>query len=236
MTTDDVVNIVQALPTARAIGDDAYWQKAVPAILNPVLDEIASSYDFDFVMREYDDVVTVTSQAEYEVRGENNELRDIVSIRLGSSKKVLTRFRTLDADNYLSGGNTLGSVGAWYVFAVTNTGHPIVTLFDTPTTADVILYIRYRMKTPGIRIFPDSFSNVIALGVLAWLGGSLVFTGQNAMDSRHQGQFNAGFRYQQALKTMINRYRTGGADIDLAGVDPQITTANKLRSDINRVG
>ena len=236
MTTDEVTVIVQALPTARSIGDDAYWQQTVPAMLNAILDEIASAYDWDFVMAEYGTEVTVASQADYDIRGAKNELRDIMSIRLGSAKTVLAKLRTLDADNARSGGGTFGGVKAWYSATLTNDGFPVVTLIDTPSVAGTALWIRYRTKTPQIHNFPDSFANVITLGVMAWVSDGIALSGQNMMNSRHQGQFNAGHRYQQALKNMIARYRTGGSDIDLAGVDPHITLANKRRSDLYGVG
>lgn len=235
MTTSDITALVRTLPVAASIGDETYWSNAVPVILKQVLDEIASSYDFNFVMSEYSSVQTVADQADYNIYGDNYGLRDIISIRLGSDKDVLAKLRPLDADNLLSGGNTLGGVKGWYSFKTTNNGYPVVTLFDTPSSGGDTLYIRYRMKNIPIQAFPDSFGWVIARGVLAWVASGQVVQGQNGPTSFSLQQ-DAEFRFRQALARMIQRYRSGGADIDMVGVDPHITLTNKRRANLNRVG
>lgn len=218
MTVSDVSKLLASLPQAREAGNSAYWNSVAPTILEQVLDEIATSYDFDFIMNDYSSVVTVADQSEYNIYGANNDLRDIMSVRYGSTKKVLEKVRTLDADDYLSGGNTVGSVAAWYPFKMNNQGFPIITLFDTPTTAGDALHIRYRMKKVPIERFPPSFGYVIAYGVLAWVS-----------DAHYP-------LWMKALKKLIKRYETGGKDINIAQVDPHIVDGHNRRANLNRTG
>lgn len=218
MTNNDVVKIISSMPEARQIGGASYWRVTVPILLPTVLDEIVISYDFDFIMNEYSTVVTVVGQADYEVQGANRDLRDIVSIRYGADKKVLTKLRPLDADDLLSGGATLGATNAWYQFKLTNDGYPIVTLFDAPGSAGDALHVRYRMKDVPVERFPSSFSWVIAHGVLSYIN-----TGHRLM-------------FERALKKMIKRYKTGGKDINLTQIDPHLVLGHTRRADLTGIG
>ena len=228
MDNDDVVKVIAAIPEARKLGDEAYWEGVVPALLKQVLDEISCAYDFGFVLKQYSDVVTVVDQADYEIKGDKNyDCRDIVSIRLGTNKKVLTRLRPLDVDGLVSdvSGAIFGSVAAWTEFELSTANYPKITLYDTPKTAGEALHVRYRMKDVPLNRFPESFGYVIARGVLAWLGDTQI----SATETR------VGL-YRNALKEMIGRYRTGGKDINLAQLDPQIVAGNAQRSSLNQVG
>ncbi len=218
MTTDQVVKIISSMPEARKIGDDSYWKTVIPYMLQPILDEISVSYDFAFVLDEYSDVTTVADRSEYTMSGRNHTLRDIISIRYGSGYRVLDKLRTLDADDLKSSGSTFGDVAAWCSFKLSDSGFPIVTLFDTPATSGEVLYVRYRMKDVSIDRFPASFGWVIAHGVLSWV----------QVDFRPE--------FIGSLKKMIQRYRTGGKDISLATMDPSITTGNRLRASLNGIG
>ena len=218
MTNDDVVKIISAMPEARQIGDVSYWRVVVPTLLPTVLAEVTVSYDFDFIMNKYSTVVSVAGQADYEIRGANRELRDIVSIRYGADKRVLTKLRPLDADDLLSGGAMLGGTNAWYQFKLTNDGYPIITLFDAPGSAGDAIHVRYRMKDVPVERFPSSFSWVIAHGVLSYI------------NTDHRLMF------ERALKKMIKRYKTGGKDINLTQIDPHLVLGHTRRAALNRIG
>lgn len=209
--------IVAATPEGKAVGSETFWSQTIDSVLEPVLDKIATVYDFDFLMNEYSDVVTVVNQADYELTGANKDLRDVMNIRLGSDKDVLTKMRTLDADDYRSGGETFDGVQAWYQFKLNSQGYPIITLMDTPSSVET-LYIRYRKKEISLKDFPDSFSHVIVDGVLGHLS-----------DAKYR-------RFERSLKQMIKRYRTGGRDINLVGVDPHVTLGHSRRAALNRSG
>ena len=227
MKINDVVKVISAMPEARKIGDEGFWAATVPALLNQVLDEIVAAHDFNFALKVYSTVVTIANEPNYEISGTNHDLRDIMSIRFGTNKKILGRWRPLDIDNLVSdvSGSTFGSVAAWSEFELSNGGYPIITLYDTPTTAGDALHVRYRLKDVPIERFPDAFGFVIARGVLAWLGDSEI--------SAHQTRIGV---YREALDEMISRYRTGGKDINLAQVDPVIVAGHAQRSKLNQVG
>lgn len=218
MTSAAITDIIAALPEARKIGDAAYWSQIVPKILVAVMDEVVTSYDFDFTMREYSDLVTVANQSDYTVEGENGDCRDVVSVRLGSDKKPLARMRTLDVDvlSYLS---ALGGVTYWDPYTRTDY-YPVIRLVPTPTASEAgqELWIRYRKKEIEITDFPSEFGYVLAQGVLAWI------------DPNRRRSFEA------RLRKMVRRYKAGGRDVQLMPIDPQRAVANEEIVDVYGAG
>ena len=81
-----------------------------------------------------------------------------------------------------------------------------------------MLYIRYRKKEIGLKDFPDGFSDVIVDGILGYLS-----------DAKR-------IRFERSLKNMIRRYRVGGRDISLVGMDPHLSLGNARRAALNRMG
>lgn len=218
ISKDQIKKIIPSTPEGKQIGDETYWSQVIDAVMEPLLDKIATVYDWDFVMKEYSSVTTVADTASYTISGSNYDLRDIVNVRYGSDKKVLSQIRALEADDLLSDGNTLGSVQAWYQYGSDAKGYPIITLVDTPDTTGDALYIRYRKKDISLDDFPDSFSHVFVDGILGYLS-----------DSKY-------LRFERSLKQMIKRYRVGGRDINLVGMDPHLSLGNSRRAAQNRIG
>ncbi len=212
----DIVNVIASLPGSKAIGDKSYWEKVAPSYVNIVLEQVIAQYDWDFIMDEYSDVTSVAGQADYTLKGKNNSLRDIVSIRYGTELTVLSKMRTLDADEALQNTPSLATVSSWYQALRSSQGFPIVTLIATPATTGAILRVRYRVKNIDLSRFPSEFDHVIAYGVLAWVDPNLVQL----------------FNFQ--LKKMIKRYRVGGKDYQPVSFDPHIMRTNRKKAALNR--
>jgi len=213
VTASDVTKIIAALSEARSIGDEAYWAEVVPLIVPHVANEIANAYDFSFTMSEYSSVVTVANQSDYTLSGTNFNLRDIISIRYGTDKRPLTRLRTLDADDAVY-DRTITEVQYWHEFDTDASGYPVVTLIDTPAVAGEILYVRYRLKDIPLGLFPDGFGYVLVRGVMAFLR-------PDKTDA-----------YERALRGMIERYRSGGKEAQIAPIDPHLALGNQQIADV----
>lgn len=218
ISKEQLAIIITATPEGKAVGDATFWTQAIDALLKPLLDKIATAYDWDFVMEEYSTVTTVADDATYTLSGANKNLRDIVNIRYGDSKKVLTKIRALEADDLLSGGGSLGSVTAWYQYGLDDHGYPQIVLVDTPGTSGETLHVRYRKKEIGLKDFPDSFSQVMVDGIFGYLS-----------DTKY-------IRFERSLGQMVRRYRGGGRDISLVGMDPHLSLGNARRAALNRIG
>jgi len=217
ITVENLTKLIATLPEARAINpNEDYWKQMVPTVVSSVLDEITSAYDFDFTLNEYS-TTSVSGQAEYEITGDDYDLRDIAGIRYGTDSTIIQRMRALDAHDLLEGGSNLGAVQAWYQSGVTANGFPKVTLMDTPSSA-VTIKVYYRKKNLELTMFPDDFGYVVARGVLAWVSES------------HRLMF------EKALKQMIKRHKVGGKDYMMAQLDPHVVHTNRKISDLYGAG
>lgn len=208
MDVSKITEIIAALPQAREIGDASYWSNVVPKVVDHVVDDIVTSWDFDFAIGEYSDDSTVSGTAAYVLRGANNDLRDIVSIRLGSSKKILDRYRPQDMDALLNANQEPTGVFGWYLSNRHGDGFPEVTLVNTPTTAEA-LYVRYRKNGLTLADIPDEFGHVVVRGVLGWMQPGLIGL------------------YRDALRVMVERYKAGGRDVSLAPFNDHMMRTNK---------
>lgn len=216
MKNKDIANVVASLPQSKAVGDMAYWNKVIPSYVDLVIEKIVMAYDWDFAMDEYSSVTSVSGTADYTLTGKNNSLRDIVSIRYGTKKTVLSKMRTLDADEALQGNPSLPDVSSWYQALRNAQGFPIVTLVATPASTGDVLRVRYRVKSISLDRFPSEFDYVIALGVMAWVHPD------------YMGLFN------RALKGMVKRYSLGGKDYQPVSFDPHIMGTNRKKASLNR--
>ena len=218
ISKEQLAKVVAATPEGIAVGDKTFWSQTIDALLEPLLDKISAAYDWDFVMEEYSDETTVADTASYTFEGSNKDLRDVVNIRYGDSKKVLSKIRALEADDLLSDDGGLGGVKAWYQYGLDDHGYPQIVLVDTPATTGETLHVRYRRKEIGLKDFPDGFSDVMVDGVLGYLS-----------DAKR-------IRFERSLKRMISRYRVGGRDISIVGMDPHLSLGNSRRAALNRMG
>jgi hypothetical protein len=216
MKIDDIVKVVASLPQAKDVGEMAYWEEVTPSFVNLVIEQVVANYDWDFIMDEYSTVTSVSGQADYTLTGRNNSLRDIVSIRYGTEKTVLSKMRTLDADEALQNSPSISSVSSWFQALRDAQGFPIVTLIATPTATGDILRVRYRVKNIPLDRFPEEFNYVIAYGVLAWVAPD------------YTRLFNS------KLKNMVKRYSLGGKDYQPVSYDPHIMRTNRKKATLNR--
>ena len=226
MKLDDVVKTIASVPEMANIGDKTYWRNTIPSMIQSIIGDMNSDFDFDFTLAEYSSEATVASQTDYEIRGVNNNLRDIQSLRIGDPKRVLRQIRPLDADLVIADINSRTTSSSspvnsdtimWYQHHTTNDGYPIITLVDTPTGVET-LHIRYRLKDLTINNIPDIFLHVVVRGVMAMANPA------------HETMF------RQLVKKMVKRYRVGGLDINTVTIDGHIALMNQKISNLNGVG
>ena len=85
MTTNDLVNIIEAMPDIRIIDMvAANKRKAIQQLVPVALDEVVVSYDWDFAT-DVADKDTVADQAEYTLEGNDDDCRDIINVRYGTT-------------------------------------------------------------------------------------------------------------------------------------------------------
>jgi hypothetical protein len=216
MTVDSIAQIITAIPEMRVVSADKdYWISVIGEVVEQVIAEIGTAYDFDFTLKDYGSVTSVADTAAYKLQGRNSDLRDIVAIRYGT--ELLDRIRRIDAYEIQESGASLGGTVAWYQSDLIG-GFPEVTLIDAPGTSGVALNVLYRRRNIELGTIPDEFGFVIAQGVLSWL----------RPDRR--------ILFERALKKMIKNHKRGGKDIDLVGVDPHIAMTNNKIADLYGAG
>lgn len=217
MNVNDIAKVIAAVPANRALGDESYWRDVTANILPSVIDEVTQAFDWDFSITEDTSQSTVADTAEYTLQGKNKDLRDIVTIRLGTKSSVLQKMRRLDAMDLLENGSNIGSVSAWYQSGVDSSGYPKVVLIDTPTTIET-LKVLYRKRDIPIELFPANFQWVLKAGVISYV------------------QPETRIVFMDAIKRMIKRHRVGGKDYNPAQLDPQIVQANRELNDLYGTG
>lgn len=162
MTVDSIAQIIIGIPEMRAISADKdFWTTTVGEIVQQVIAEIATIYDFDFTLKDYGSVVSVADLATYKLQGQNSDLRDIVAIRYGT--ELLNRIRQIDAYEIQESGSSLGGTVVWYQSGMI-AGFPEITLIDTPATGGTALNVLYRRRNIELGAIPDEFGFVIAQG------------------------------------------------------------------------
>lgn len=214
MTVDQLINLVVALPQAKAIGDKAYWALVVPDLVQHVVDEMAMSFDFDFTLNEYS--TTTDGTATMTLTGENMDLRDIATIRYNSTD-VLQRMRPADAFDLIDSSGTLGGVYVWYQSGVDSSGFPKVTFLDTPPSGKT-LNVSYRRKNIPLSAIPNDFGWVLGFGALSWV------------NPEYRVQF------ERSLKKMMRRYQFGGKDTNIAMMDPHASMDNRTITNLSGAG
>lgn len=215
MTTTEVKRLVEKLPLIRVMEGLAANEKAdvIESYIPIALDKIFRDYDWQFVIKTADESL-VEDQADYVLRGENDDCRDIVSILYGNTSYgwvPLDKKNLVDYDIWVEYRNPTG-VELWIPSGYSDTGFPKVTLVATPTDDSYSIRYRYRRNDLQIDDFPDDFADVLIYGVALWLVPDYVRL------------------YRDALSKMIERQEAGGADDQPAHLDPVIRERNRNRS------
>ncbi len=217
ITTEQIADIVMSTPQAREIGDQSYWRDVVASEVASVKSEILTSYDWDFLLADYTQSFTATESQT--IRGEDDNLREIVAIRYGSGNKVLQQMRTLDAYDLLDQDTSTSTRGVsiWYLSETDDNGFPIIKLVGTPTTAENA-QVLYRRRDVELNKWPDDLSHVLVAGVMA------------NVSAPHRAIF------ERVLKRAIRRHKVGGKDYNMVQMDPQIVGTNKCISGLYGTG
>jgi len=214
MTTNDLINIVEAMPDIRVIDMvPANKRKAIQQLVPVALDEVVVSYDWDFAT-DVADETTVANQAEYTLKGNGNNCRDIINLRYGTTSDgfvLLDKMRPVDVDAFVS-GRTVTGVGAWTPHGRSSAGFPKVKILNAPSGSTNILRYRYRRKNVNISEFPENFKFVLI--------GAIVKRLIPAFD----------VVYQRDLETMIDHYAMSGGEDMPAALDPVLIARNNERS------
>lgn len=217
ITQEEIANVVMTSLQGREVGDETYWNDVMPGAIKSVKSEILTSFDWDFLLNDY--TVTFTATAEQTVKGADDDLREIVSIRYSTGETVLQKMRTLDAYDLLDSdsNNTSRAVSIWYLSETNSVGFPIIKLIGTPTSSESAK-ILYRRRDVELSKWPDELSHVMAAGVMANLS------------PQHRATF------ERILKRAIRRHKIGGKDYNRAQMDPQIVGTNRCISDLYGTG
>ena len=214
MTTNDLVNIIEAMPDILIIDiEPAKKHKVIQQLVPVALDEVVVSYDWDFATDVADDS-TVANQAEYTLKGNGENCRDIINLRYGTTSDgfvLLDKKRPVDMDDFVS-GRTLTGVGWWIPFGRSSSGFPKVKVFNAPSGSTNVLRYRYRRKDVSINEFPDNFKFVLIAAVV----------------KRLIPAFEIVFR--RDLETMIDRYSMSGGEDQPSPLDPVLIARNNERS------
>ena len=214
MTTNDLVNIVEAMPDIRIIKMvAANKRKAIQQLVPVALDEVVVSYDWDFAT-DVADESTVADQAEYTLKGNDTDCRDIINLRYGTTSDgfvLLDKMRPVDVDAFVS-GRTVSGVGAWAPFGRASGGFPKVKILTAPSGSTNVLRYRYRRNDVTINEFPENFKFVLIAAVV----------------KRLIPAFDAV--YQRDLETMIDHYSMSGGEDLPASLDPVLIARNNERA------
>lgn len=213
MTTDDIVRIIETNPAVQQIQlDAAEKRQAIEKLVPVAVDELVIRYDWDFATDTADETI-VADQSDYTLRGNNNDCRDIINIRYGTSTslELLDKKRPVDADEFLSGRSVSG-VGFWVPNGRSADGFPKISVHATPSTSGKILRYRYRRNDVTINRLPDNFLWVLLSGILKHL-----IPAYSAV-------------YEHDLKVMIDRYEMPGGEDMPVQIDPVLVDRNNERA------
>lgn len=218
MNTQDIVNVLVGLPESMNVGDLAYWKNKTPSYLRLVLNQVVDAYDWTFSTKSYETQTVTAGRNRYEITGKKNDLRDIINIKYGSNKIVLSKLRPLDADGMLQNNPSISGVNSWYIDSQSSKGFPEIILIGTPIVTGDILYIRYRVKNIPLTQFPSEFNHVIAYGILSWVNPAYLPV------------------FETQIRKMVKRHSIGGKDYNPAPGDPHIAMTNRRNAVLSSGG
>jgi len=182
--------------------------RIVNSFVGPVVAQFVMAHDWDFACDEDSDT-TVADTADYTLRGNNMDCRDIINVRYDSDLDVLDRLNVLSNDRRKPAKSGSGVYG-WTWFKMSTDGFPVITIHNTPTEAKTFKY-RYRKKDITIGDIPDYFDYVV-----------------NAlMKARFQDDYYS--LSERFLKEAIHKYRGGGDDYETVRLNPTIEAGNIRR-------
>jgi hypothetical protein len=214
MDIDSLTRIIEITPEIRIIQlppEDK--QEAIQSYIPIVVDEVSmANENFDFATDVCDYTGgTVLNQADYTLRGNNNDCRAIINIRYGSDYDLLDEMRPVDLDEYLT-DRSHTSTTIWVSHGRVD-GFPRIKLVAAPTAAAEAIRYRYFKKNIPLTSFPEEFINVIISGVI----------------SKMVPEYKA--IHLKDLSDMVNRYSPSGGADNPAKQDPETVRRNNSRFD-----
>lgn len=207
MTVNEVTNIVIQHPLVQAVQSLTVEQKteAIKAIIPLVINEIGTSYEWDFSTKSHTEV-TVADQSVYTFTGSNNDAQGIINVYYDDTV-LLQKLRPVDADAFLS-NRTVTGIGWWTPAGRATGGFPKVKIINTPSDAGENLTYRYFIKMTEIGLIPDQYGYVIVDGVLKSLFPELKY------------------QFDRSIKKMIDSYNQEGNDPMQQRLDPDTAAGN----------
>lgn len=172
MTKQEYTNVILARPAGQAWkGSATEKKKAVAVTIDTALNTIIVAFDFPFVLDQKIDETTVADQADYVLKGNNSDARDIMSITFGSDNNLLDKKSTQEHDDWISGQSVIPTDTGYWVPLGERQGFPLIKFVGTPSGETDFSY-RYRKKNMDVDEFPDVWSGVLIAQVEAELFGS----------------------------------------------------------------
>jgi len=201
------------MPAIKALSpDEGGKRNALVVLLPEVKKRVLYSYDWYFAIDEADSL-SVADQAEYTLKGNNNDCRDIINIRFGSSAtslSLLDKRSGIDLDEWLTGRSQSG-VAIWTPSGLSHE-FPKIKLIGTPGYSDYIIRYRYRKSNVADSDIPIDFSYLMISGLVARLLPA------------YEPIFD------KDLKTMIDHYSYGGGEDNPVKQDPLVVHRNNRRA------
>lgn len=230
MTTQEYTDLILARPPCTAWSvTDTMKKTAVVGALPMALDMICNEYDFPFVVDEAEETAT-TSQT-YTLKGRDDDARDIVSIRYGSSKSLLDKYTQAQSDEWRSGQSDDTTAPQFWIRIADNNGFPQIELVGT-VTSGTILYYRYRKSNLTVEMFPKAWSFVLVSAIEALLFGTVnVASNAKGMQAVNPLVFNE--KFDDDLAKMIDNYERGGGGDQVPPLSSQWKNKNRRRNDLH---
>jgi hypothetical protein len=174
-----------------------------------VLSEIVRAADWDFLLDDADDT-TVISQAQYTLKGNNDDCAEVINIRYGDNDAVLEKKNVLETDRRTPDQVDSG-IYCWTIHGRSDQQFPIIEIHNTPTEAKAFHY-RYRKLITALEQLPDYLNSLVYDGVIAEFYPEYVAL------------------YRASLDDAVGNYTRKGDEIDKFRKDPAIEAGNIRRS------
>lgn len=212
MERQEYIDAVISRPAAQAWQADApEKKKAVEASIDIALNRVLTAFDFPFVVDNASGT-TEANVADYVLKGNNSNARDIISIRFGSDNNLMDEKSLLEHDDWMSGQSTTPSTTGYWVQIGEQQGFPLIHFVGTPSGETTFNY-RYRIKELDIANFPKVWHGVIIALIESELFGSAgVASSEKQFRSANPALFVE--IADRRLAQMIDDYSKHGGDVD----------------------
>ena len=224
MDIQRLITLVSSKPAFRLIGlPDAEKTKAITEYARTAIDRIAMRKDFNFAVGTAS-TVTVASQSDYTLKGNQDDCREVINIVYGSDAVLLDKVEGVQWDVDIELFESPSTPSVWYELQLDN-GFPQVKIIATPSVADETLAYRYRRKNIPIEEFPDEWAFVLVDVIMMTLADVFKDKDERLVMYDFEG------KAERSIRDMVNNYRKeGGGTPKRIQIDTVARLANIRRN------